>query len=149
MVPPDIPGGSVDTLRAATDISAERRAAPVRRGFRGRRPGCWCRDRRHQPTIGRTCIRSWATRRKRPRNSGNPGRGGRRGRARAGPAWGGSGRGLGSAGVRLAGVRSLQMALDEAVARLAEGKNLATVVALMPSGHPPALLTWVAADDEH
>jgi hypothetical protein len=37
MVPPDIPGGSVDTLRAATDIFAERRIALVRRGFRGRR----------------------------------------------------------------------------------------------------------------
>jgi len=41
------------------------------------------------------------------------------------------------------------MALDEDVARLAKGKNLATVVTLMPSGQPQALLTWVDADDEH
>jgi PPOX class probable F420-dependent enzyme len=41
------------------------------------------------------------------------------------------------------------MALDEDVTRLAKGKNLATVVTLMPSGQPQALLTWVDADDEH
>ena len=41
------------------------------------------------------------------------------------------------------------MPLDEDVARLAKGKNLATVVTLMPSGQPQALLTWVDADDEH
>jgi len=41
------------------------------------------------------------------------------------------------------------MALDEDVVRLAKGKNLATVVTLMPSGQPQALLTWVDADDEH
>jgi len=41
------------------------------------------------------------------------------------------------------------MPLDEDVTRLAEGKNLATVVTLMPSGQPQALLTWVDADDEH
>ena len=41
------------------------------------------------------------------------------------------------------------MPLDEDVARLAQGKNLATVVTLMPSGQPQALLTWVDADDEH
>src|ERR1017187_4904521 len=50
---------------------------------------------------------------------------------------------------KTAGVRRLQMALDEDVARLAKGKNLATVVTLMPSGQPQALLTWVDADDEH
>jgi hypothetical protein len=33
------------------------------------------------------------------------------------------------------------MPLDEDVARLAKGKNLATVVTLMPSGQPQALLT--------
>ena len=33
--------------------------------------------------------------------------------------------------------------------RLAKGKNLATVVTLMPSGQPQALLTRVDADDEH
>ena len=41
------------------------------------------------------------------------------------------------------------MPLDEDVVRLAKGKNLATVVTLMPSGQPQALLTWVDADDEH
>lgn len=41
------------------------------------------------------------------------------------------------------------MPLDEDVARLAKGKNLATVVTLMPSGQPQALLTWVDADDEY
>jgi len=41
------------------------------------------------------------------------------------------------------------MPLDEDVARLAKGKNLATVVTLMPGGQPQALLTWVDADDEH
>ena len=41
------------------------------------------------------------------------------------------------------------MPLDEDVTRLAQGKNLATVVTLMPSGQPQALLTWVDADDEH
>jgi PPOX class probable F420-dependent enzyme len=43
----------------------------------------------------------------------------------------------------------IQMALDEDVTRLAKGKNLATVVTLMPSGQPQALLTWVDADDEY
>jgi hypothetical protein len=33
--------------------------------------------------------------------------------------------------------------LDEDAVRLAQGKNLATVVTLMPSGQPQALLTWV------
>src|SRR5271154_1100038 len=41
------------------------------------------------------------------------------------------------------------MALDEDVVRLAKGKNLATVVTLMPSGQPQALLTWVDTDGEH
>ena len=41
------------------------------------------------------------------------------------------------------------MALDEDVTRLAKGKNLATVVTLMPSGQPQALLTWVDSDGEH
>ena len=41
------------------------------------------------------------------------------------------------------------MPLDQDVTRLAKGKNLATVVTLMPSGQPQALLTWVDADDEH
>ena len=35
------------------------------------------------------------------------------------------------------------MALDEDAARLAKGKNLATVVTLMPEGQPQALLTWI------
>ena len=41
------------------------------------------------------------------------------------------------------------MPLDEDVARLAKGKNLATVVTLMPNGQPQALLTWVDADEDH
>ena len=41
------------------------------------------------------------------------------------------------------------MPLGEDVTRLAKGKNLATVVTLMPSGQPQALLTWVDADEEH
>ena len=41
------------------------------------------------------------------------------------------------------------MPLDEDVVRLAKGKNLATVVTLMPDGQPQALLTWVDTDDEH
>jgi PPOX class probable F420-dependent enzyme len=39
--------------------------------------------------------------------------------------------------------------LDEDAVRLAQGKNLATVVTLMPSGQPQALLTWVDTDGEH
>jgi PPOX class probable F420-dependent enzyme len=41
------------------------------------------------------------------------------------------------------------MPLDERVIRLAKGKNLATVVTLMPDGQPQALLTWVDADSDH
>lgn len=41
------------------------------------------------------------------------------------------------------------MPLDEDAVRLAKGKNLATVVTLMPSGQPQALLTWVDTDGEH
>jgi PPOX class probable F420-dependent enzyme len=41
------------------------------------------------------------------------------------------------------------MALDEDTVRLARGKNLATVVTLMPDGQPQALLTWVDTDGEH
>jgi PPOX class probable F420-dependent enzyme len=41
------------------------------------------------------------------------------------------------------------MPLDEDVVRLAKGKNLATVVTLMPDGQPQALLTWVDTDGEH
>ena len=40
------------------------------------------------------------------------------------------------------------MPLDEDVVRLAKGKNLATVVTLMPDGQPQALLTWVDSDGE-
>jgi PPOX class probable F420-dependent enzyme len=39
--------------------------------------------------------------------------------------------------------------LDPDVVRLAKGKNLATVVTVMPDGHLQALPTWVDADDEH
>jgi hypothetical protein len=38
------------------------------------------------------------------------------------------------------------MPLDADVVRLARGKNLATVVTLMPDGQPQALLTWVDTD---
>ena len=41
------------------------------------------------------------------------------------------------------------MPLDEETVRLAQGKNLATVVTLMPDGQPQALLTWVDTDGEH
>ncbi len=41
------------------------------------------------------------------------------------------------------------MWLDDDVVRLAKGKNLATVVTLMPDGQPQALLTWVDTDGEH
>jgi PPOX class probable F420-dependent enzyme len=41
------------------------------------------------------------------------------------------------------------MALDEDVVRLAQGKNLASVVTLMPDGQPQALLTWVDSDGEY
>jgi len=41
------------------------------------------------------------------------------------------------------------MPLDQDVVRLAKGKNLATVVTLMPGGQPQALLTWIDTDGEH
>jgi PPOX class probable F420-dependent enzyme len=41
------------------------------------------------------------------------------------------------------------MPLDEDTVRLAKGKNLATVVTLMPDGQPQALLTWVDTDGEY
>lgn len=41
------------------------------------------------------------------------------------------------------------MPLDEDAVRLAKGKNLATVVTLMPDGQPQALLTWVDSDGEY
>ena len=41
------------------------------------------------------------------------------------------------------------MALDEDAQRLAKGRNLATVVTLMPDGQPQALLTWIDTDGEH
>jgi PPOX class probable F420-dependent enzyme len=41
------------------------------------------------------------------------------------------------------------MPLDEDTVRLAKGKNLATVVTMMPDGQPQALLTWVDTDGEH
>ena len=41
------------------------------------------------------------------------------------------------------------MPLDEDVVRLAKGKNLATVVTLMPDGQPQALLTWVDTDGDN
>jgi PPOX class probable F420-dependent enzyme len=41
------------------------------------------------------------------------------------------------------------MALDADTVRLAKGKNLATVVTLMPNGQPQALPTWIDTDGEH
>jgi PPOX class probable F420-dependent enzyme len=41
------------------------------------------------------------------------------------------------------------MPLDEDTVRLAKGKNLATVVTVMPDGQPQAQLTWIDADGEH
>jgi PPOX class probable F420-dependent enzyme len=41
------------------------------------------------------------------------------------------------------------MPLDQDAARLAKGKNLATVVTLMPDGQPQALLTWIDTDGEN
>ena len=41
------------------------------------------------------------------------------------------------------------MELDPNTIRLAEGKNLASVVTLMPDGQPQALLTWVDTDGDH
>ena len=41
------------------------------------------------------------------------------------------------------------MPLDQDAARLAKGTNLATVVTLMPSGQPQALLTWIDTDGDH
>lgn len=41
------------------------------------------------------------------------------------------------------------MALDEDTIRLAKGKNLASVVTLMPNGEPQAQLTWIDTDGEH
>lgn len=41
------------------------------------------------------------------------------------------------------------MALDEDAVRLAKGKNLASVVTLMPNGEPQAQLTWIDTDGEH
>jgi PPOX class probable F420-dependent enzyme len=41
------------------------------------------------------------------------------------------------------------MPLDPDAARLAKGRNLATVVTLMPDGQPQALLTWIDTDGEN
>ena len=41
------------------------------------------------------------------------------------------------------------MPLDADTVRLAKGKNLATVVTLMPNGQPQALLTWIDTDGEN
>ena len=41
------------------------------------------------------------------------------------------------------------MSLDQDVVRLAKGRNLATVVTLMPDGQPQALLTWIDTDGEN
>jgi PPOX class probable F420-dependent enzyme len=46
-------------------------------------------------------------------------------------------------------MREIYVALDEDVVRLAQGKNLASVVTLMPDGQPQALLTWVDSDGEY
>ncbi|MGI9005543.1 MAG: PPOX class F420-dependent oxidoreductase [Streptosporangiaceae bacterium] len=41
------------------------------------------------------------------------------------------------------------MPLDADTVRLAKAKTLATVVTLMPSGQPQALLTWIDTDGEN
>jgi PPOX class probable F420-dependent enzyme len=41
------------------------------------------------------------------------------------------------------------MPLNENTVRLAKGKNLASVVTVMPSGQPQAQLTWVDTDGEY
>ncbi|HUC59953.1 MAG TPA: PPOX class F420-dependent oxidoreductase [Streptosporangiaceae bacterium] len=41
------------------------------------------------------------------------------------------------------------MPLDQDTVRLAKGKNLASVVTLMPSGQPQAQLTWIDTDGEN
>lgn len=41
------------------------------------------------------------------------------------------------------------MALGEDAVRLAKGRNLATVVTLMPDGQPQAQLTWIDHDGEN
>jgi hypothetical protein len=41
------------------------------------------------------------------------------------------------------------VSLDSTVVRLAKGKNLATVVTLMPDGQPQAQYTWVDTDGEY
>lgn len=41
------------------------------------------------------------------------------------------------------------MPLDDDTLRLARGRNLATVVTLMPDGQPQAQLTWIDTDGEH
>jgi len=41
------------------------------------------------------------------------------------------------------------MPLDQDTVRLAKGRNLATVVTLMPDGQPQALLTWIDTDGEN
>jgi PPOX class probable F420-dependent enzyme len=41
------------------------------------------------------------------------------------------------------------MPLDPDVVRLAQDRNLATVVTVMPDGQPQAQLTWVDTDGEH
>jgi PPOX class probable F420-dependent enzyme len=45
--------------------------------------------------------------------------------------------------------RNNAVKLDEDTIRLAKGKNLATVVTLMPDGQPQALLTWVDTDGDN
>ena len=41
------------------------------------------------------------------------------------------------------------MPLNQDTVRLAKGRNLATVVTLMPDGQPQALLTWIDTDGEN
>lgn len=41
------------------------------------------------------------------------------------------------------------MSLDADTVRLAKGRNLATVVTLMPDGQPQALLTWIDTDGQN
>lgn len=39
--------------------------------------------------------------------------------------------------------------LDDKTIGLAQGKNLAAISTIMPSGHPQTQMTWVDSDDQH
>lgn len=41
------------------------------------------------------------------------------------------------------------MTIDADLKALAQGKNLAALTTILPSGHPQTQIMWVGADDEH